>query len=271
MALYVVGDVHGFLAQASTALREAGLIDEQDHWCGGDSRLWFLGDLTDRGPDGIGVIDLVRRLQEEAAAAGGEVGCVLGNHDMLLYGSRYVPESSVSEARSMIQVWALNGGQDSDLSGLDDDRARWLAGLPAVTLIDDHLLIHADTLAYLEFGKSIKEINRTFRDIMVKRDPGNFGYQTRQLFRRFDFLDPKDGVSNARFLLQVLGGSRVVHGHSTIPETFGISPSTVDGPMVYADGLVMAVDTGLALGAPCVVIELPFKESESTSESSPSQ
>jgi Calcineurin-like phosphoesterase len=258
VALYVVGDVHGFLAQATTALRDAGLIDDEDRWCGGDARLWFLGDLTDRGPDGIGVIDLVRRLQQEAAAAGGEVGCVLGNHDLLLLGSRYLPDAPVSEQRSIIQVWTLNGGRDDDLSGLDGPRAKWLAELPAVKLIDDHLLIHADTLAYLEFGKTIDEINENVRSFICQRDPATFGVQTRLLFRRFEFLDGQEGVENARFLLTVLGGKQIVHGHSTIPETFGVPPSTVDGPMVYADGLVMATDTGLALGSPCVVVRLPF-------------
>ena len=260
MALYVVGDVHGFLAQATTALRAAGLIDGEDHWSGGDARLWFLGDLTDRGPDGIGVIDLVRRLQQEAVRVGGEVGCVLGNHDLLLLGSRYVPEALVSEQRSIIQVWALNGGKDEDLSGLDGARAQWLASLPAVKLIDDHLLIHADTLAYLEFGVTVDEINEAVHSFVRRRDPNVFGYQTRLLFRRFEFLDGAEGVENAKLLLAVLGGRQIVHGHSTIPETFGVPPSRVDGPMVYADGLVMAADTGLALGAPCVVIELPHKE-----------
>ncbi|HEX8005675.1 MAG TPA: metallophosphoesterase [Trebonia sp.] len=266
MALYVVGDVHGFLAQATTALRAAGLIDDEDHWSGGDSRLWFLGDLTDRGPDGIGVIDLIRRLQREAAESGGEVGCVLGNHDLLLLGSRYVPDALVSEQRSIIQVWTLNGGREEDLSGLDGARAQWLASLPAVKLIDDHLLIHADTLAYLEFGETIDEINETVRSFVRQRDPDVFGFQTRLLFRRFEFLDGAEGVENARLLLAVLGGKQIVHGHSTIPETFGVAPSRVDGPMVYADGLVMATDTGLALGAPCVVIELPFKEPTSHKE-----
>lgn len=256
MALYVVGDLHGFLAQATAALCDAGLIDDDGHWAGGTDKLWFLGDLTDRGPDGIGVIDLVRRLQPEAARAGGEVGCVLGNHDLLLYGSKYVPESPVTELRSIVQVWALNGGQDSDLSGLDDERASWLASLPAVALVEDHLLLHADTMAYLEFGSSIDEINTFVAGVMRVRDEATFGYQARLLFNRFDFLDKGSGVANARKLLDLLGGTRLVHGHSTIPETFRVNPSTVDGPMVYADGLVMAADTGIALGAPCVAIKL---------------
>jgi hypothetical protein len=53
--LYVVGDVHGHLDELQAALRDQGLIDEDGHWSGGAARLWFLGDFTDRGPDGIGV------------------------------------------------------------------------------------------------------------------------------------------------------------------------------------------------------------------------
>ncbi|HSA52175.1 MAG TPA: metallophosphoesterase, partial [Yinghuangia sp.] len=52
--LYVVGDVHGHLDELEAALQEQGLIDDEGRWTGGASRLWFLGDFTDRGPDGIG-------------------------------------------------------------------------------------------------------------------------------------------------------------------------------------------------------------------------
>lgn len=67
--LYVVGDVHGYLDELLAALAEQGLIDSEGRWAAGNARLWFLGDFTDRGPDGIGVIDLVMRLSAEAAAA----------------------------------------------------------------------------------------------------------------------------------------------------------------------------------------------------------
>lgn len=260
MTLYVVGDVHGHLAPLTRALRDTGLLDEHGAWSGGDARLWFLGDLTDRGPDGIGVIDLIRRLQTEAAATGGEVGCVMGNHDMLLYGSRFVPDAPVTEVRNIIQVWALNGGQEHDLAALDEERAAWLADRPAVALVEDHLLLHADTLAYLEFGPTIDEINAALRKIMHERDASTFGRNTRLLFRRFEFLEHNDGVAHARELLDKLGGRQIVHGHSTIPETFGVPPTAVRGPITYADGLVMAVDTGISLGAPCIVVPLPLPQ-----------
>jgi hypothetical protein len=259
VALYVIGDTHGHHAQVTEALREVGLLDAGGGWAGGDARLWFLGDLTDRGPDGIGVIDLIMGLQPQATAAGGEVGCVLGNHDLLLYGSYYIPDAHITPDRTIIQSWALNGGQDSDLNRLTDAHLGWLASLPAVALAGDNLLIHADTTAYLEFGGSIAEINATVRRMLAERDPQTFGERMRLIFRRFEFLDPAQGPARARMMLERLGGRRIVHGHSTIPETFSVPPTQVDSPVVYADGLVVSVDTGIALGARCVPFELPVE------------
>ena len=45
--LFATSDPHGHLTELTAALQEAGLLDEGSHWCGGDSRLWVLGDLLD--------------------------------------------------------------------------------------------------------------------------------------------------------------------------------------------------------------------------------
>ncbi|HET7303334.1 MAG TPA: metallophosphoesterase, partial [Segeticoccus sp.] len=79
--LYAVSDLHGHLTRVRGALTEAGLTDGDDRWTGGDAVLWVLGDLMDRGPDGIGVLDLVQSLQRQAAEQGGAVHALLGNHD----------------------------------------------------------------------------------------------------------------------------------------------------------------------------------------------
>ena len=41
------------------------------------------GDVTDRGPDSLEVIELMIRLEAEAAAAGGEVVALVGNHEVM--------------------------------------------------------------------------------------------------------------------------------------------------------------------------------------------
>jgi hypothetical protein len=78
----VVGDVHGDRDGLVEVLAHAGLLDERRRWSGGDARLVQLGDCIDRGPQSDEVLDLVRRLQDEAPATGGEVVRLVGNHEM---------------------------------------------------------------------------------------------------------------------------------------------------------------------------------------------
>src|SRR4051812_28525151 len=84
--LFVTSDPHGHLDELRAALRRAGLVDDDGDWTGGTSRLYVLGDLFDRGPDGIGVIDLLMSLQTQAEEAEGEVTVILGNHEVLAVG-----------------------------------------------------------------------------------------------------------------------------------------------------------------------------------------
>ena len=73
MTTYIVGDIHGHLGKLIELLTASGLIDEQRRWIGGTANLWCMGDFFDRGPHGIGIVDLLMRLQGEAADAGGAV------------------------------------------------------------------------------------------------------------------------------------------------------------------------------------------------------
>ena len=148
--LYVVGDVHGYLDELVAALQEQGLIDAAGNWCAGTSRLWFLGDFTDRGPDGIGVIDLVMRLSAEAAAAGGYCKALMGNHELLLLGAKRfgdTPVNSGAGTATFQAAWLLNGGQKTDMDRLQDHHLQWMARLDAVEEVDGYLLVHSDTTA----------------------------------------------------------------------------------------------------------------------------
>ena len=87
-------DVHGAYDTLIALLQDLQVIDEEAHWSGGNTHLGSLGDLLDRGDDSRKVLDLIMRLQHEAAAAGGRVHAVLGNHEMMnMIGDlRYVSE-----------------------------------------------------------------------------------------------------------------------------------------------------------------------------------
>jgi len=264
-----VGDVHGCVAPLREALYRAGYIDERERWIAGQSRLWFLGDLTDRGPDGVGVLDLVMSLQEQAADHGGEVGCLLGNHELMLLAAhlpegrrpRLVPDDGEDAHAMFRERWFGNGGQDADSSRLTDEHLAWIAGRPAMALVGEHLLVHADTAGYLEFGDSVEAVNAGVADLL--RDPVDveeIDRLTHLMTKRFAFASD-DGLA-AREFLRAFGGRQIAHGHSPIPLLLGIEPVAVTGPLVYAGGYAVNLDTGVFLGGPCLVCALPSVPNE---------
>ncbi|WP_329337164.1 metallophosphoesterase [Streptomyces sp. NBC_00663] len=268
-ALYVVGDVHGYLDELMAALQEKGLIDAAGNWCAGTARLWFLGDFTDRGPDGIGVIDLVMRLSAEAAAAGGYCKALMGNHELLLLGAKRfadTPVNSGAGTATFQAAWLLNGGQKTDMDRLQDHHLQWMARLDAMESVDGHLLVHSDTTAYLDYGDSIEAVNDTVRETLTRNDADEVWDLFRKFTKRFSFRD-EGGADAVRSLLDTYGGTRIVHGHSPIPYLLGEVGSedgedgggpVVEGPHVYADGLAIAMDGGVTMAGKLLVQQLPL-------------
>lgn len=76
-------DVHGAYDELVRLLRAAGIVDARRDWIGGQTHLVSLGDILDRGDDSRAVLDLLMRLETQAAAAGGRVHVVLGNHELM--------------------------------------------------------------------------------------------------------------------------------------------------------------------------------------------
>lgn len=266
--LYVVGDVHGYYDELREALAAEGLIDADGNWAAGNARLWFLGDFTDRGPDGIGVIDLVMQLSAEAAAAGGYCKALMGNHELLLLGAKRfgdTPVQSGAGTASFQAAWLLNGGQKTDMDRLEDHHLQWMARLDAVMEEDGHLLVHSDTTAYLEYGDSIEAVNDTVHDVLTRSDADEVWDLFRKFTKRFAFRD-EAGSDAVRELLDAYGGDRVVHGHSPIPYLLGevgaedgeSESVAVEGPHVYADGLAIAMDGGITMAGKLLVVQLPL-------------
>jgi len=78
-----VADLHGDYDRFVFILTQpgVGVLDEELHWIAGKTHLVQLGDVMDRGPDAKDILDLLIRLEKEAAAVGGMVHALIGNHE----------------------------------------------------------------------------------------------------------------------------------------------------------------------------------------------
>lgn len=81
--LVAIGDVHGDVVAARTALRLAGAIDRDGEWIGGKLVVVQTGDQLDRGNDEPDVLALFDALADKAKAKGGRVISLNGNHEIM--------------------------------------------------------------------------------------------------------------------------------------------------------------------------------------------
>ena len=259
-AVYVIGDVHGELEKLRGLLRGAELMgtDENATWSGGESTLWLMGDLVDHGPDGIGTVELVMRLQEQAAKAGGRIQVLLGNHDVLLlaahrFGAQPIPGSE----KTSQDYWQENGGQTADLQRIAPDHVRWLSSLPAMAREGEYLLAHADALLYTRYGQSIAQINQAMSGLLRSDDITSWDRLLDEFCEHQAFVDSRTGADRAGTFLRQFGGRQLVHGHTPITKMTGQPPEAVREPLLYAGGQCLNVDPGMYLGGPGFVYRLP--------------
>jgi hypothetical protein len=254
---YIIGDIHGQYEKLIGLLRAAGLVGPSLEWSGGRAQVWFMGDFFDRGPAGVAVVDLVMRLQREAAAAGGLLQSLLGNHEPLLLAARRFGERQTEWGGTFISDWRRNGGVEADLAALTPEHVGWLSGLPAMALVGDRLLAHADSTIYSSYGATIDEVNQAFRALMESDDAAAWDRLLGQFSERmvFDDHDPHGAARAAQFLRD-FGGRQLVHGHTPISYMSKRAPDEIAEPFVYAGGLCVNVDGGMYQGGPGFVYQL---------------
>jgi hypothetical protein len=232
--VFVVGDVHGHRDVLASLLRDAGLVDAEDRWAGADAKLWLLGDLVDRGPDGIGAIELAMALERDGGA-----GCLVGNHEVLLLGALLLGAVPLGRNReTYFEVWEYNGGRLADLRGLTAEHLEWLNRRPAVAVEGDWALLHADTARYLELGSTVDEINDRTTDALLAADPDEFRRLLDCVSDRFGLVDEQP----LERLLDAFSVKRVIHGHTPIALVLDRHPLVVHEPLVSPDGRVVNVD-----------------------------
>lgn len=260
---FVIGDIHGQLDKLSAVLRRTKLVDDHLMWIAGSTQLVFLGDFFDRGPDGIGAVDLIMRLQGQARAVGGNIHALLGNHDALFLAvSRFSNNKHSRLSGLFIENWLRNGGRQTDLERLKPHHLTWLLNLPVMTLIDDRLMVHADAFGlYTGYGRNIESVNQAFARLLSSHDEDLWEKMLGDFSERMSFLDDADmginGAQTASQFLRMYGGLQIVHGHTPITKIINHPPEEINRPLVYANGLCINVDGGMYMGGPGFAYRLP--------------
>ncbi|HYN19671.1 MAG TPA: symmetrical bis(5'-nucleosyl)-tetraphosphatase [Thermoanaerobaculia bacterium] len=119
MATYAIGDVHGCFDTLKALLRRFSYDADHD-------RLWFVGDLVNRGPRSLATL-------RWAADQGDRIVAVLGNHDLHLL-ARAEGTSRPKRRDSLDEILHA-----PDRDGL----LKWLISRPLLHRQDGHCLVHA--------------------------------------------------------------------------------------------------------------------------------
>src|SRR5712692_8261545 len=131
MATYAIGDVQGCFDELKQLLNNFGYSPERD-------RLWFVGDLVNRGPKSLEVMRLVRNLGARAVT-------VLGNHDLHL-----VTQYEGFERRRKDDTF------DDVLDAPDGgELVAWLRTRPMVHADGPFAIVHAGLLPLWSIEKSL--------------------------------------------------------------------------------------------------------------------
>jgi hypothetical protein len=125
----IVGDIHGELDGFREILRNAGLLDINDNWSGDDSILIQTGDVIDRGPYSREAFVLLRKLQQEAPSAKGEVIRLCGNHELMLLQNNFSHVNFNDPGSLMAELKEEIARGDVMASYHDDERLYSHAGL----------------------------------------------------------------------------------------------------------------------------------------------
>jgi hypothetical protein len=258
--LVAIGDLHGDLDHARRALRLAGAIDARDQWIGGHLTVVQTGDEIDRGDDDRSILDHFEEWKKEAAAAGGEVIAMLGNHEIMnaSLDFRYVTAGGFDAFSSP------TGGPDTSVGGGPGSQkgraaaftpggvyATLEASRPVVMKVGDTVFAHGGILPkHVAYG--LDRMNDELDDWLAgkRRDPPAIVVSEDGPIwtRAYSAEAEAPACAPLADTLKALGAKRMVVGH-TVQRS---------GANSACGGAVWRIDVGLSryFGGPIEVLEI---------------
>jgi hypothetical protein len=239
--LYAVSDVHGGYDRLTSLLAGNHLIGPVPAtpasitWTGGAAVLVVVGDLFDKGPQGVEVMDALRALQTSAAQQGGHVIVTLGNHEAEFLAD---PENSKATKSDGIDSELLLDGIDpADVANGTDVHGAWLRSLPFGARVGRWFFAHAGSTG----GLSLAALEATLEAAIDGNGYGDdviIGVDSLLEARDWYVDDPGVPAADAA----ALGAVHVVMGHD--PNALGARGNIA----FLEDGSLFRIDCGMSPG-----------------------
>ncbi len=189
--IYIIGDVHGHYNEL------VALINKLPNKF--QSKICFVGDLIDRGPDSKKVVDLVKTYNYD---------CVIGNHEQMCIDANGNPYNmSGGYGQSTLNIFGGNGGVATlesygDIGLLQKDIDEFFIGLPIYKLYDvknkdgkQLLVSHSCILNYL---KDLDDDNILWnRDVLINNK--NYIKESPIYFNVFGHTITSEVIINNKF------------------------------------------------------------------------
>jgi len=239
--IYALSDPHGG-AKELAALLAANHLASGTEWKGGTAILVVAGDLIDKGPDSLGVIDLLRALEPKARAKGGRVIVTMGNHEaeFLADPQNKKASSTGEDANGIDGELATKHIAPADLArGADaDGRGRWLIELPFAVRIKKWFFAHGGNTG----GESIAALGKRLQASVDKN-----GFGDKDITGKTSILEAQGWYGNqdkddtGRRYADALGVKHIVFGHD--PGAFGEHGHV----LASKDGSLVKLDVAMGL------------------------
>ncbi|RXK86201.1 metallophosphoesterase [Filimonas effusa] len=232
--ILVLSDIEGEFEAGRQLLIAAGVIDTTYNWTFGKGQVVVAGDLFDRGQDVLPWLWLLYSLETKAAAAGGWVHVLLGNHDIMQLSGDY----RYTDARYFKHAWVM-GREIRNLFGADTELGRWLRSKNIIEKGGDYLFMHAglspEVLQKQLSLQAINEICRPYYGMSRKEMPDSMHmfFDARSPFwYRGYFMKPQAPKTLIDSTLKQYACRTIVVGHT-------ITDTTIT---MHYKGKVIAVD-----------------------------
>jgi bis(5'-nucleosyl)-tetraphosphatase (symmetrical) len=216
----IIGDIHGCLDEFNELMDKLSYNKQED-------RLILLGDLIDRGPDSVGVVQRARQLGLE---------CVMGNHEYKFVKWYRAQGSRMAE---------FHEGQ-KHYSALTEEDVNYIMNMPTYIKLDNVLVVHAGLKPGISVSAQSKE------DLMYLR------YTDEQKkfvsLKKINKLGSKE-AAGAHFWTEYWNGPEsVVYGHNVHSYKDPLIEEMYPGVFCYG------LDTGCCFGGRLTALILETKE-----------